>query len=234
MRSVARFIWRTIEWLVILTASAAILVAVLIPRIFGATPYTIISGSMSPAIEPGALVVVKPVETSSLSVGDVVTVQLESGKDTVVTHRIAEIQYRADGQTQFITKGDANDVADTDPRLPIQIRGEVWYQVPYLGYVSNALTGAQRGWLVGVVILGLAGYAAWMYVSAARDRRRKAAQPTIDESSQAVPAAGESAPLEGPRRVDVSDPEDAGPPAPPRRGVPPKSEVEVASLAEGP
>lgn len=122
MRATARFARRTLEWLVILASATAILLAVVIPRLFGATPYTILTGSMTPAIKPGSLVVVRPVDPSSLSVGDVVTVQLESGEASMVTHRIAAIQYRADGQLQFITKGDANNVVDAEPRMPVQIR----------------------------------------------------------------------------------------------------------------
>lgn len=200
LRSVARFTWRTIEWVVILAATAAILLAVVIPRIFGATPYTIISGSMEPYLSPGTLVVVKPVEPADLSVGDVITVQLESGEEAVVTHRIQAVQYRADGQIQFITKGDANDIADAEPRLAVQVRGEVWYQVPYLGFLSTALSGAQRGWLVGVVILGLGGYALWMWIGALRDRRRAATQPA---PRRAAAAADE--PVSPPERVADSD-----------------------------
>lgn len=163
MRATARFARRTFEWLAILASGAAIMLAVVVPRLFGATPYTILTGSMTPAIKPGALVVVRPVDPSTVSVGDVVTVQLESGQNSMVTHRVAAIQYRADGQLQFITKGDANNVVDAEPRLPVQIRGDFWYQVPYLGYVSNAMTGTQRSWLGIIAIVALVGYAVWMY-----------------------------------------------------------------------
>lgn len=174
MRTVASFVGRTVAWIVILAAVAVIVVAVLIPRIAGATPYTILTGSMQPAYPPGTLVVVRPVDDiDDLSVGDVVTVQLESGEETVVTHRIAQIQHRADGQTQFITKGDANDVPDAEPRMPVQVRGQVWYSVPYLGYVSTALSGSQRSWLVTAIAVGLIGYAAWMFTGAWRERRRR-------------------------------------------------------------
>lgn len=214
MRSVARFARRTLEWLAILASAAAILLAVIIPRIFGGTPYTILTGSMAPAIQPGALVVVRPVDPSTLSVGDVVTVQLESGESTMVTHRIAEIQYRADGQMQFVTKGDANEIVDAEPRMPVQIRGELWYQVPYLGYVSNALTGTQRGWLGALAIAGLAGYAAWMYYSASKERRQAAERESSTAQEPSRVAAGPG-PAPGrwavPRRVAETEPREVAP-----------------------
>lgn len=171
MRALWRFVGRTVAWVVILAAGATIAACVLIPRATGATPYTILTGSMEPGYPAGTVVVVRPVDPAELSVGDVVTVQLESGQDTMVTHRIVAVQHRMDGQTQFITQGDANDIPDADPRLPVQIRGEVWYRVPYVGYVSTALTGAQRGWFVTGAALALLAYAVWMFASAWRDRR---------------------------------------------------------------
>lgn len=159
-------------WAVILAACAAIALAVIVPRIFGATPYTIISGSMQPELPAGTVVIVRPVDPSTISVGDIVTVQLESGIDTVVTHRVHEIRYQLTGEVQFVTKGDANDLPDDEPRLPVQIRGEVWYHIPYLGYVSTALTGSQRNGLLTLVGVGLVAYAAWMFTSAIVDRRR--------------------------------------------------------------
>lgn len=193
MRTALRFITRTLAWTVILAAGAVILASVLVPRLTGSTPYTILTGSMEPTYPPGTLVVVRPVNTGDLSVGDVVTVQLESGKETVVTHRIVAIQYRADGAQQFITQGDANEVPDDEVRLPVQIRGEVWYSIPYLGYVSTALSGSQRNWVVTVIAIGLIGYAGWMFVGALRERRsrRDGTEQAADGDKAPEPAAVE-------------------------------------------
>lgn len=213
MRASVRFLARTLAWLVIVASLAAICVAVLVPRLFGATPYTILTGSMEPGLRPGDLVVIRPVAPEDLSVGDVVTVQLESGVDTVVTHRVYAIQHRADGDLQFITKGDANDTVDRDPRLAVQIRGELWYHVPYLGFVSTALSGSQRSWLAGAVAVGLLGYAGWMFVAAARDRRsarqaatpRRGAEPDLTSAEAAADPADEVAPRRGKRDDQPSE-----------------------------
>lgn len=212
MRTVGRFLARTVAWMVILAAGAVILAAVIVPRLTGATPYTIITSSMEPTYPPGTLVVVRPVDPSELSVGDVVTVQLESGEETVVTHRIVAIQHRADGNIQFITKGDANDTPDADPRMPIQIRGEVWYYIPFIGYVSTAVSGSQRGVIVTLIAIALIGYAVWMFVSGYRERR-SGDKDTKDEKpgdgDRTTPDGEESErEHEGPQRA-VEEPERA-------------------------
>lgn len=180
MRSVLTFAGRTIAWIVILGASGLIIAAVLVPRIAGATPYTVLTGSMSPAYPPGTLVVVKPVDVDELRVGDVVTVQLESGKETVVTHRISAIAYQLDGDVEIQTKGDANPSPDADLRMPVQIRGKLWYSIPYVGYVATAVTASDKQWIVGVIAVGLVGYAVWMFAGAWRERGKTKAE--VDES----------------------------------------------------
>lgn len=183
MRAVLAFGGRTVTWVVILGATAVLLAAVLIPRIAGATPYTILTGSMSPAYPPGTLVVVRPTDMDELRIGDVVTMQLESGEDTVVTHRIAAVSHQLDGDLEFTTKGDANTAADLEPRLPVQIRGVLWYAVPYVGYVANALTGGERQWLVTMIAIGLLCYATVMLLSSWRSRRARAtATPASPET----------------------------------------------------
>lgn len=163
---------RVIAWLVILGLVAIVSIAVLVPRITGATPYTILTGSMRPTLPPGTLVVVKPVEMTALTIGDVVTYQLESGKPAVVTHRITGIARNLRGEMRLITQGDANNVADADLVMQVQIKGKLWYSVPYLGHVNNILTGSQRQIATYGVAGVLALYAAYMFSSPLRDRRK--------------------------------------------------------------
>jgi signal peptidase len=160
-----------ISWTALLAATALLLVAVLIPKIAGAQPYTILTPSMSPTYPPGTLVVVKP--TDFIGIGTVVTYQLQSGLPEVVTHRVISTAFDEQGQRRFVTQGDANDSPDQAPVRPEQIRGSVWYSVPYLGYVNNWLTGSTRTAVVGIAAGLLFGYAAWQFVSAARDRSRR-------------------------------------------------------------
>lgn len=150
----------------------ALAAAVLVPRLVGATPYTVLTGSMQPSYPPGTLVVVKPVDPAALRTGDVVTYQLRSGEPTVVTHRIVGVGVRADGKQIFTTRGDANSAADPKPVLAAQIRGRLWYAAPHLGRVNQLLDAGQRQIAVSLAAAGLLGYAALMLLGAARDRRR--------------------------------------------------------------
>lgn len=163
---------RTIlSWTALLIAVAVLLITVLIPKIAGAQPYTILTPSMVPTYPPGTLIVVKPTEL--IGVGTVITYQLQSGLPEVVTHRVISTAFDDQGERRFVTQGDANDSPDEAPVRPEQIRGSVWYSVPYIGYVNNWLTGSTRTAAVGIAAGLLFGYAAWQFVSAARDRSKR-------------------------------------------------------------
>ena len=122
--------------------------AVIVPKLGGATSYTILTGSMRPTMPPGTLVVVKPVKPEQIRVGDVLTYQIESGKKAVATHRVERVEITLAGKYSFIMKGDANDVSDPSPVRPEQVRGKRWYAVPYLAYPSLLVAGDIREFVV--------------------------------------------------------------------------------------
>lgn len=163
---------QVLAWLLILAVSAVLAAAVLVPRLAGATPYVIETGSMQPGLPPGTLVVIRPVDPTSLATGSVITYQVRSGEPEVVTHRVIAQGIDTTGSLRFRTQGDANSAADQEWVQPVQIKGERWYAVPLLGHLTTLLTGAQRQALV----LGLAGvllaYAASMFAADLRGRVR--------------------------------------------------------------
>ena len=169
-----RWVGRLLAWSVILAGLAAITVAVLVPRLGGATPYEVLTGSMKPGLPPGTLVVMKPVtDPSKIGVGSVVTYQLNSGLPTVVTHRIVEVQNTLDGEVRYLTQGDANSVPDAEWVRPEQIRGSLWYAVPHIGRANDLITGEQRHLgVIGAAIL-LLGYALGMFIQAARGMKQE-------------------------------------------------------------
>lgn len=169
---VAAWLWRVAVWVVLLGSAALLLIAVLIPRVSGATPYTILTGSMRPTMPPGTLVVVKPAEIDQIKVGDVVTYQMESGRPTVVTHRVVALVSSLSGERSLRTQGDDNPVADSELVRPVQVRGTVWYSVPFLGRLSLLFTGGERQLGVYAAAGGLALYAAWMFGGSLRERVR--------------------------------------------------------------
>ena len=101
-----------LAWVVILGAVGLLAAAVLVPRVAGATPYAVLTGSMQPGLPPGTLIVVRPVNDADLALGDIVTYQLESGEAPVVTHRVVAMGYDGRGELRLQTQGDANDVPD--------------------------------------------------------------------------------------------------------------------------
>ncbi|ALE91291.1 signal peptidase I [Arthrobacter alpinus] len=170
VRSLLRWFGQVVAWLLILSVAASVAVAVVIPRITGATPYTILTGSMQPELPPGTLVVVRPVDANKISIGSVITYQLQSGKATNVTHRVVAQGFDTKGGLRFQTQGDANNVPDENWVKPIQIKGEKWYAVPYLGYVNNILIREERQMAVYIAAALLLGYAAFSFIGAIRDR----------------------------------------------------------------
>ena len=83
------------------------------PNIFGYTFFEIVSGSMSPTIEKGDMIIVK-IDTN-YKVGDIVSFK---DNDSIITHRIIE-----KNDNYYVTQGDANNVAD-NPIKEEQIIGK--------------------------------------------------------------------------------------------------------------
>lgn len=177
---------RTGRWLVralLLALVALLLVTVVVPRLAGAAPYTVLTGSMRPDLPPGTFIAVRPVDPAEVGVGSVITYQRESGRPEVVTHRVVSQAVAADGTPLFRTRGDANGAADPGWVRPVQLRGEVWYSVPHVGRVSALLTEDRRDLVVRGLALGLLAYGVVMLLSGPLARARHRGGRTM-----AVPA----------------------------------------------
>lgn len=173
VRSLARRAGTALAWLVIIGMVLVLGVAVLVPRLGGATPYTILTSSMRPVLPPGTLVVMRPVASSAdIHPGVVITYQLRSGEPEVVTHRVVAQRTNLKGETEWQTKGDANNVPDENWVRPAQVRGTLWYAVPELGRVNILLSGQEHQLVVYGAVAVLAVYAGTMFAGAARERRR--------------------------------------------------------------
>lgn len=161
--------WGVLALLLIVAA-----IVIVVPAVSGATPYTILTGSMRPAYPPGTLVVVRPVELADVRLGTVLTYQIESGRPEVVTHRVTEViqPNLPGGEPRFVTKGDANSATDPEPVRSEQIRGEVWYSVPWIGWVNNVVNGPMRAVIIPVVAGALFVYAGYQVVTSVIARRR--------------------------------------------------------------
>lgn len=119
--------------------------------LFGLRPLVFLSGSMSPAIETGALGIAHEVPASSLEGGDVVSVPTGGGER--VTHRIVRVVMDGD-EAELTLRGDANATPDADT-YRVTHADRVLFDVPLVGYAV--------GWMVGPVGLFLLGlYAAFL------------------------------------------------------------------------
>ena len=164
-----------------------------VPLATGSIPLTVITGSMEPALPPGTLIVVRPTPPADIRLGDVLTYQIESGSTKLVSHRVVEVSSVSDGSFRFITKGDANDIADASPVSEAQISGVTWYSVPWIGYVSTAVAGQGRAWLAPLVGFGLLAYAASQVVLGILGARRRAARLTRAAEDPELPVRAELA-----------------------------------------
>ena len=99
------------------------------PSFLGYKFFVVLTGSMSPTLDVGDLVVVKETEPEAISVGDVITYSV--GNDNVVTHRVKEIV--TDDTLRFVTQGDANNVEDMNPVHHEDLVGKVVYQFAGMG-----------------------------------------------------------------------------------------------------
>lgn len=169
----------------VVVAGAVVLVAV--PMVAGARPLVVLSGSMSPTYEVGDVVVVRPVDPSTLQVGDVVTYQSRPGHPDLTTHRVAGVVLEGESRA-YVTRGDANGADDPRPVIAEQVRGTVWYSVPLVGRVTMWLSGETMSRIVDVVAVGLLVYGAGLLVLGSRDRlRRPVASPVPTPPRLRVP-----------------------------------------------
>lgn len=177
--------------LVLLLAGAVVLV----PAVTGSTPYTILTSSMEPSMPPGTLVIVKPIDPQEIKIGTVVTYQLYSGEKDVVTHRVLEIQAPTlpGGDPSFITKGDANSEPDAKPVMAVQVRGAVWYSVPWVGWVNNIVNGDMRAVVIPIVAGLLFLYAGWSIVGNQIERRRRRRREEEQEAADTVARSRQAA-----------------------------------------
>lgn len=185
-RRVAKWAARTALLLTLGCVLFAISVLIIIPRATHGTALTVLTGSMTPDIPVGSVVVDRPVDPGTLHVGDIATYQKTPGKAEYITHRIVKID-TSKTPTQFTFKGDANKGADIAPVPATAIRGKVWFHVPFLGSIRDAVQ--TKGGLIGVAMVLLAGYALLQVAGAYKDRRSKQARsaPELDAQDSETP-----------------------------------------------
>lgn len=105
------------------------------PSIFGIKTYVIVSGSMMPNLNIGDIAIIKEEKTENLKKGDIIS--FRRGK-LVITHRIENIII-TDGNREYVTKGDNNNVQDNEMVKEKEIEGKLIAKIPYLGKLTLIL-----------------------------------------------------------------------------------------------
>ena len=135
-------------------------------RLMGYRCYTIISGSMEPQYSVGDLIYVKNVDVNTITVGEPITFVLNE-ELVVATHRVV----RVDTENQhFYTKGDANEIEDSDPVHFNNVIGVPQFSIPKLGYVSAFVQNPPGMYItvgVGIVLILL------VFFSDMRDEKKR-------------------------------------------------------------
>ncbi|MDQ0032174.1 signal peptidase I [Arthrobacter bambusae] len=134
---VARAMVSVISSTVMVAAVAAFLFLAVGPRVLGYQTSTMLTGSMSPLINPGDVVVTVPVAVRDLKVGDIITYHIPVQDQRVETHRIIDLVVNNQGTATVRTKGDANNGAD--PWTATLAGGQVDRQVFTVPYLGNAI-----------------------------------------------------------------------------------------------
>jgi len=153
------------------TLRLAVLLAVLLfaglavgPHVAGYRTMTMLTGSMSPGIDPGDVIVGIPIPTSSVEPGMVISYHIPIDDRRLVTHRVLTVDTSPEGAVTVTTKGDANPAPDP---WRATLKGDTAWQVtaviPHLGHAIEAL---RAPWISHTLVYGApALLAGWLLLS---------------------------------------------------------------------
>jgi signal peptidase I len=131
------------RWTVRLVVTLAVLafgVLAVGPHVLDYRTMTMLTGSMSPVIDPGDVTIVTPLPVDEVAAGMIIAYHIPIDDHHLVSHRVVSVEHAADGTVTVQTKGDANDAVDP---WQATLQGDTAYQVqaviPELGHVIQAL-----------------------------------------------------------------------------------------------
>jgi signal peptidase len=103
--------------------------------VFPISPSVIATGSMMPLIKPGDVILIKKVDSKTVKIGDIIQFR----KDNIlISHRIIDVVEDKQG-IGYQTKGDNNSRPDSDLVRPEEIKGEIIYTIPKVGWPTLLL-----------------------------------------------------------------------------------------------
>ena len=122
------------------------------PDIFGKKAFVIVSGSMIPKIQIGDVVIVN--DTNVVKPEDIIAFRRNS---SVIVHRIIK-EMSVNGETMYQTKGDNNNVPDSELVSTSSIEGVYVTKIPYIGRILMFLYNNLALVIIAVVIILLIKY----------------------------------------------------------------------------
>ncbi|MRX72606.1 signal peptidase I [Bacillus lacus] len=125
------------------------------PVIFGHELMLVLSGSMEPGISTGSVVgIERTSEKTQFKKGDVITFYSPIKENTIITHRIVDVQGSGEF-TEYFTKGDNNESVDPRPVSAQRVIGKFsGLHVPYAGHILNFLQ-SKSGIALSLILPGL-------------------------------------------------------------------------------
>ena len=122
------------------------------PSLFGFTPLIPMSGSMTgeqaDSFSENDVVIIRAVSPAELKTNDVIAFY---DGDEIITHRIIETEKSENGETVFVTKGDANNTEDTFKVNESEVIGRLDMKLAGMGGMMDFLqTPASTLLLIGL------------------------------------------------------------------------------------
>ncbi len=119
--------------------------------------YEIATPSMTPTIKVDDTVLIKRVDYKTLKKGDIITFKSSDSRlgGMIITHRINEVYKDKEGNVQFITKGDNNELNDDAPVLPQNIYGKVIAKIPFYSSLKRFITNPIIIALIVLLLFGI-------------------------------------------------------------------------------
>lgn len=114
----------------IVTSAVSVITIWFAVGVFSYFPTAIVTGSMSPDIAVGDVVIVRKVTPEEIELNDIIQFKVNHAS---ITHRVIDYG-EEEGRPVFKTKGDANANTDVDPVFYEQITGKVVYVIPKAGW----------------------------------------------------------------------------------------------------
>lgn len=139
---------------VFLIALVLLCLPLTVPRLLGYQVYSVVSGSMEPAIPTGSLLYIQAAAPEALMEGEVIAFYGAKDSASIITHRVVENRVV---MGELVTKGDANQENDMNPVPYANVIGKVVRQIPAAGKAAELFTSTEgkllAGGLIGAAVL---------------------------------------------------------------------------------